>query len=679
MIKILAQETLWIALLALCLPATVPAAEGEITGAPASPHAKLRNVDPDACRWTEGFWADRFDLCRRTILPNMLRVMEKPDNSANFVNFQIAAQEREGKFFGNDWSDGDCYKWIEAAAHVYSLTREPQLDRWMDEKIATIAKAQAADGYIATQIQLTDKQRWQDLRYHELYNMGHLLIAACVHQRATGKTSFLDVARKLGDYLHTVFAPRPKELAQFGFNPSNIMGAVDLYRTTGDRKYLELARVFVDMRGSVRGGSDQNQAAVPLRREQEAVGHAVTAAYLWCGAADVYAETGEKALLDALVRLWVDVAERKMYVTGAIGALHHGESARVLLKRWPRDSVHEAFGAPYQLPNRTAYNETCANIAGAMWNRRMLALTGEAKYADIMERALYNSMLSGIGIGGTDFFYTNVLRRSGDDVPLLNNDSAVRWPDTTPDSPLRCFCCPPNIARTLGSLHGWAYDVSDGALWVHLYGGNVLKTELPDGSRLGLTQRTGYPWDGKISLTVDEAPSKPIAVKLRIPGWAEHASLHVNGEPAGGPLTSGSYAELCRLWSPADVVELQLPMEVALVEAHPLVEEARNHAAVMRGPIVYCLESVDLPAGVKIDDVRLPNNSHWTVPHEGSLLGGVTILETDATVLPAAAGIGLYRRVSDGSPREIKLRLIPYYAWCNRGRSDMAVWLPLSR
>ncbi|NLX99516.1 MAG: hypothetical protein GXY83_25555 [Rhodopirellula sp.] len=346
MIKILAQETLWIALLALCLPATVPAAEGEIAGAHASPHAKLRNVDLNACRWTEGFWADRFDLCRRTILPNMLRVMEKPDNSANFVNLQIAAQEREGKFFGNDWSDGDCYKWIEAAAHVYSLTREPQLDRWMDEKIATISKAQAADGYIATQIQLTDKQSWQDLRYHELYNMGHLLTAACVHQRATGKTSFLDVARKLGDYLHTVFAPRPKELAQFGFNPSNIMGAVDLYRTTGDRK-----------------------------------------------------------------------------------------------------------------------------------------------------------LLSGIGIGGTDFFYTNVLRRSGDDVPLLNNDSAVRW----------------------------------------------------------------------------------------------------------------------------------------------------------------------------------PNNSHWTVPHEGSLLGGVTILETDATVLPAAAGIGLYRRVSDGSPREIKLRLIPYYAWCNRGRSDMAVWLPLSR
>jgi hypothetical protein len=609
----------------------------------------------------------------------MLRVMEKPDNSANFNNLEIAAGIKRGEFIGNHWSDGDCYKWIEAAAYVYSITRDEQLDRTMDEKIAVIAKAQAPDGYISTQIQLTGKQRWQDLRHHELYNMGHLLTAACTHHRATGKTNFLEIARKVGDYLDGVFSPRPKELAHFGFNPSNIMGAVDLYRATGEPRYLDLAKTFVDMRGSVPGGSDQNQAAVPLRRELEAVGHAVTAGYLWCGAADVYAETGEKALLDALLRLWQDVTARKMYVTGAIGALHHGESFRQVLKRWPRDSVHEAFGAPYQLPNRTAYNETCANIALAMWNRRMLALSGDAKYADVMERVLYNSMLSGIGVEGKDFFYTNVLRRCGDEVPLLNNDSATRWPDTTPNSPVRCFCCPPNVARTIAGLQGWAYSLSDDAVWVHLYGSDVLETDVAGGSPLHLTQETRYPWDGKITVTVNEAPSRPFAVMLRIPGWADGAAAKINGQPVAAPLKPGTYAEFRRRWSPGERIEIELPMDVALVEAHPLVEEARNHAAVMRGPIVYCLESVDLPEGAAIDDVRLPRGPCWTTRHEPELLGGVTVLQTEACVVPSPqTGDGLYHKVPTGQARTVPIRLIPYYAWCNRGRAEMTVWIPLA-
>ena len=664
---------------ALSCLATLAAGRG-VVDTTKSPYVRIRAVDHDAVRWTDGFWAERFDLCRRVIVPNMRAVMLDPRNSANFCNLQIAAGLREGKFFGNFWSDGDCYKWIEAAASLYSVTREEQLDRQMDELIAVIAKAQAPDGYISTQIQLDPtKRRWEDLRRHELYNMGHLLTAACIHRRATGKNSFLDVARKLADYLHTVFDPRPKELAHFGFNPSNIMGAAELYRTTGDKKYLRLAQTFVDMRGSQPGGGDQNQTALALRKETAAVGHVVTAAYLWAGAADVYAETGEKALLDALARLWIDVTDRKMYVTGGAAALHYGDSSRGLPRNKPFfGTVHEAFGAPYQLPNRTAYNETCANIGNAMWSWRMLALTGDAKYADLMERVLYNSMLSALALDGKAFFYTNPLRRCGPDVPLLNNDSAQRWPNTTPASPVHCFCCPPSLARTIAQLQGWAYGLSDDGLWVHLYGGSTLETPLANGGLLRLRQTADYPWDGKIALVMEKAPDAPFALRLRIPAWADRASLRLNGQPAGVECRPASYATLQRRWRPGDRVELDLPLDVRLVESHPLVEETRGQAAVMRGPLVYCLESVDLPAGVRIDDVRLARNAPWKVRHERNLLSGVTVVEGEATVVAShAVGAGLYEPLPSGPARRIALRLIPYYAWCNRGPSEMTVWLPL--
>lgn len=643
----------------------------------ASPHVKFRSIDLDAARWTTGFWADRWETIRRVTVPTMKQVMELPNNSATFHNLRVAAGEVKGKFYGNDWGDGDCYKWIEAAASVFALTRDPELDRQMDEIIAVIAKAQAPDGYISTQIQLTTKGRWTRLQHHELYNMGHLLTAACIHHRITGKANFLDVARKVADYLYTVFKPRPKELAHFGFNPSNIMGAAELYRTTGDRKYLELAGIFVTMRGSQPGGSDQQQARIALRKEKEAVGHAVTAAYLWCGAADVYAETGEPALFEALQRLWDDVTSSKMYITGGTAALHNGESQRTKIKARP-DSVHEAFGAPYQLPNRTAYNETCANIANAMGNWRLLPLTGDARYADVMERVFYNSMLSGISLGGSEYFYTNPLRRGSRDVPLLNHDSALRWANTTPASPLNCFCCPPSLARTIAQLHTYAYGLSADAIWIHLYGGSRLDTVLPGGAPVALTQETGYPWDGRIRIRLERMPTHETALRLRIPGWASSARLRVNGLEVVQPLIPGSYFELSRRWSSGDLVELDLPMEIALTESNPLVEENRNQVAVTRGPLVYCLEDRDLPEGVAIEDVQLAHAASWTAHYEPSLLRGVTVLETQAMRLSQPnRGDALYRRVVNDGTVSVSLRLIPYYAWCNRGVSQMSVWLPV--
>jgi len=630
-----------------------------------NPYFKLKKVDLRAARWTEGFWAEKFELCRDVIIPNMRRAMDVPDNGAVFSNFSVAAGLEEGTHLGTNWSDGDCYKWLEAVAHVYGVTGDEELDRIMDESIQVISKAQDEDGYICTQIQLTTKERWQARGHHELYNMGHLLTAACVHHIATGKDNFLNVAKKLADYLYTTFQPRPPELALYGWNPSNIMGLVDMSRVTGDLRYLELAGIFVDMRGSAPGGDDQNQNRVPLRRETEAVGHAVTATYLYCGAADVYAETGDMELINALERIWNDMTTRRIYITGGVGALHNGTSSR-------RDPVHEAFGMEYQLPSATAYNETCANIGNAMWNWRMLRVAGEAKYADVMEQVLYNSMLSAVNVDGKAFCYTNPLRWYGDKHHLLSQDAHSRW------HTFFCYCCPPQVARSIAKLHKWAYCLSDEGVWVNLYGGSSLETKLTDGSRLKLTQETRYPWDGQIKITIMEAAGKAFALMLRIPDWADGAEIKINGAVAGIEAEAGTYAIVEREWSFGDVVELTLPMEVRLIKAHPRVEEVRNHVAVMRGPVVYCLESADLPDGVEVDEVCIPRDAQLTPRHDPELLGGVTVIAGEACRIPEDdRSDKLYWKFSDGSMESVHITLIPYYAWANRGTSEMTVWMPL--
>jgi DUF1680 family protein len=646
----------------------------------ATPYSRYRKLGPlahDAVHWTRGFWADRFRLCRETILPSMRQAMDDPDNAAWFGNLYIAAGLREGEHRGTFWSDGDCYKWMEAVSQVYGLTRDPALDRALDELIQVIARAQDPDGYLCTQIQLTDKARWQRRNHHELYNMGHLMTSACVHHRVTGKDDFLRVACKLADYLYDLFAPRPRQLIHFGWNPSHIMGLVDLYRATDDPRYLELAQTFVDMRGAapedfgripgyvLRDGGDQNQDRVPLREETQAVGHGVTATYLWCGAADVYAETGEPALLEALERIWDDVTANKVYVTGALGALHHGASPR-------GDPVHEAFGLPYQLPNATAYNETCTNIGNAMWNWRLLCLTGQARYADAMEQVIYNSMLSPMSADGTRFFYTNPLRWHGHEHSLLSHDAHERW--FTHD----CYCCPPQVARSIARLHNWAYSLSPEGLWVHLYGGNRLETMLPSGSPLALAQETRYPWQGEVRIAIEEAPPGPFALLLRVPGWSTGARISVNGRPVDAGARPGTYASIVRTWSSGDSIELTLPVEVRLLLSHPRVEETRNQVAVARGPVVYCLESADLPPEVDLTEVHLPREIEWTPRYEDGLLGGLAVLEGEAVRLRTRSSQeGLYRALEDVAVEPLPVTLIPYYAWANRGIGKMSVWLPL--
>lgn len=635
-----------------------------------SRYNKLHPLAHDAVKWRDGFWGRLHQLCREAVLPSMRAALDEPENGAVFSNFYIAAGLAEGERKGTMWSDGDCYKYMEAWAHIYGITSDQSIIDHLDPLIEAVAAAQEDDGYISTPMQLDGKEYWSNLRDHELYNMGHLLTAASVHHRVSGKRNFLEIAIKQADYLYDLFMPRPPELAHFGFNPSNTMGAVDLYRVTGEEKYLELAQCFVEMRGSQPGGGDQNQALVPLRQETRAVGHAVTAGYLYCGATDVVAETGDEELLTALERIWDNAVHSKMYITGGTSAQHHGASQRPEFGG-QAGSVHEAFGYEYSLPNATAYNETCANIAHAMWNWRLLNLSGDAKYADIVELVLYNSMLSSMSLDGITFCYTNPLRWYGAEHPLLSQDAYDRWFIS------RCYCCPTNTARTIALLHNWVYSTSDEGLWLHLYGSNSVKTSLADGSAFALTQQSEYPWDDTIRITIDAAPAHEVALMLRIPGWCDAAGLTINGDASNLPLKPASYVEVERRWIAGDLIELRLPMRPRMIKAHPKAEEIRNHVAVMRGPLVYCLEGVDLPEGVSILDVYAPDDMALTASREDDLLGGVTAIKGVARHITERNGsTALYREVGQEREDDLDITLIPYYAWNNRGISEMTVWLP---
>ncbi len=660
--------------------ASVHAAGRGLTDTSASPHVKLRSVDINAVRWTDGFWAERFDWCRRAVIPNMWRLLDDPNISHAYENFLVAAGLKEGRHRGPKWHDGDFFKWLEAVAFVYATTRDEDLDRQMDAIIEVIGKVQREDGYIHTPAVIAQRQHlpqadeFRDRLDFETYNMGHLMTCACTHYRATGKTNLLDIAKKAADFLYRTYKDSPDTLAGNAICPSHYMGVVEIYRTTGDPKYLELARGLIDIRDRVKGGTDDNQDRIPFRQQMQAVGHAVRANYLYAGAADVYAETGDSSLLDALEKIWRDVALRKIYVTGATGALYNGASPDGSKAQSSIQPVHQAYGRAYQLPNIAAHNESCATVGFILWNWRMLAITGEARFADSIELSLYNALLSSISLDGKEFFYTNPLARV-DDLPFELRWSRKREPY------ISCFCCPPNVVRTIAETAAYAYSVSHEGVWVNLYGGNVLDTRLPGGGAVTLRQQTRYPWEGTIRITLDSVPPTEFSLFLRIPGWADDARVAINGKPTNENLESGRYFEIRRSWSAGDQIELLLPMPVQFLEAHPLVEEARNQVAVRRGPIVYCLESVDLPRNVKLANVAVsPDRRFAETPDLAGLPATEVVLE--GKVCASAANSWddtLYRKVSPEEPTMIDVRLIPYYAWGNRGDSEMAVWMPLVR
>jgi DUF1680 family protein len=467
------------------------------------------------------------------------------------------------------------------------------------------------------------------------------------------------------------------------------MGLAELFRETGERRYLEAALGVIDRRGSAPRrwgehplhdwmGGDHCQDRIPLREESEMVGHSVLSTYLYAGAADVVAETGEQALFDALRRIWRNHTERKMFINGGACALNVGLSKRDGYGKgqWV-DPVHEAAGEEYFLPNALSYNETCAQIGVFMWAWRMLALDPDPGYADVMEQTLYSGILAGIGLDRTSWFYRNVLRwHGGEHGPYTHGHKRYTCVRFQPGR--QAICCPTNLLRTEAEFHGYLYTVSTAALWLHHYAASDLDTRLPGGGRVALSQETAYPWDGVIRLTFAAADAGAFALNLRIPAWAEGATLTVNGAAAAIDPAPGTYAGIRRAWRPGDVVELILPMEPRLLAAHPLVEECRNQTAVLRGPVLYCLESHDLPADVPVHEVCLPRDIVLSARHEPDFLNGVTVLEGTARRQRQGDWTGrLYRPLPRTPPEAIPIRLIPYYAWANRGVGAMTVWMPV--
>nr|WP_294930220.1 glycoside hydrolase family 127 protein [uncultured Flavobacterium sp.] len=642
-----------------------------------SPYSKLQSVNLQDVKWTNGFWKEQFDVQTKNTLPYMWDLYHNDEVSHAYKNFEIAAGESKGTFKGPSFHDGDFYKIFEGMAATYAITKDKKLDAQMDKAIALFAKAQRKDGYLHTPVLIDE--RWGTLGLEEVkkqlgfekYNMGHLMTAACIHYRATGKTNFLDIAKGVADFLYDFYKKASPELARNAICPSHYMGIVEMYRTTKNPKYLELANNLIDIRGTTNDGTDDNQDRIPFRQQTTAMGHAVRANYLYAGVADLYAETGEKKLLDNLESIWDDVTYRKMYITGACGSLYDGVSPDGTSYN-PTDvqKIHQAYGRPFQLPNATAHTETCANIGNVLWNWRMLQITGDAKYADIVELALYNSVLSGINLEGDKFCYNNPLNVSND-LPFQQ-----RWGNEREGYIALSNCCAPNVTRTIAEVSNYAYNFSKEGLYVNLYGSNKLISNTLSGEKIEIEQQTNYPWDGKITLKIVKAPKEVYALLLRIPGWSNGTAISVNGKKINDAIASGSYQKIAQKWKKGDVIELNIPMPVQLMQANPLVEEVKNQVAVKRGPIVYCLESNELPANTKVNDVVLDLNSKFTTDF-------IKIDNRELLSITASSSITpdnswdkkLYKPISVKENKQHTIKLIPYFAWGNNGKGEMSVWL----
>ncbi len=646
--------------------------------APAQPAIRDYPVKPvpfTAVRLTDSFWAPRIETNRKVTIPF---AFQKSEETGRIDNFIRAAKALRGEPFENHkyppypFDDSDLFKVIEGASYTLSVHPDSQLDAYLDALIEKIGAAQEKDGYLYTARTIdpahphpwSGDRRWilEGVNSHELYNLGHLYEAAVAHYQATGKRTLLDIALRTANLLDQTFGPGKQSI--WPGHQIVEMGLAKLYRVTGDQRYLNLAKFMLDARGpdsNEKGaGNPYVEAHKRVVDQGEAVtgGHAVRAMYMYSGMADIAALTGDTAYVNALDKIWENVAYKKLHVTGGVGARGAGES----------------FGENYELPNMSAYNETCAAIGNDYWNHRLFLLHADAKYIDVMERTLYNGMISGVALDGKTFFYQNPLEATGN----AGKDQRSPW--------FGVACCPSNITRFLASVPGYVYAQRGDALWVNLYVTSSADVKLDNGRVVKMLQETRYPWDGAVRITVNPDQAAPLTVNVRIPGWARNepiasdlyrfadksndpATLRVNGRNVPIKLDKG-YASITRTWKPGDFIDLTLPMPVRRIAANDQVAADRGRVALERGPIVFAAEWPDNPAG-KVRNLLLPDSARLTAEFKSDLLNGVEVLKGKAIALAYDAQGSVHKTEQD-------FTAIPYYAWANRGRGQMMVWFPNS-
>lgn len=606
------------------------------------------------------FWAPRIETNRAVTIPFAFKQCEA---TGRIANFEIAGGLKEGAFSTKyPFDDSDVFKIIEGASYALMTHPDPELEKYIDELIAKIAAAQEGDGYLYTArtidpehlpVDWSGRERWANLYMsHELYNVGHLYEAAVAHYRATGKRNLLNVALKNADLISSVFGPGKRHGAP-GHQEIEI-GLVKLYRLTGKKRYLELAKFFLGERGNAKERKlygEYSQDHEPVSQQTKAVGHAVRATYMYSGMADVAALTDNRAYLEALDRLWEDVASKKMYVTGGIGAA----------------SGIEGFGPDYELPNASAYCETCASIGFILWNHRLFLLNGDSKYIDILERTLYNALLSGIGESGDLFFYPN---------PLASFGQHRRSPW------FNCACCPTNVSRFLPQIPGFIYATRDDALYVNLFAAGTASLNFR-GQKISVQQETRYPWEGDVRISINPERPTEFGLLLRVPGWAQgrpvpndlyryldegkgQVTLRVNGQEIQLELSQG-YAVIRRVWKSGDVVEMQLPMPVRRVVAHQAVRNDEGMVALERGPLVYCAEWPD--NSDLVSNLVLPDGEQLEAEKRADVLNSIVVVRGKVTAFHEGRIAGSVEKVNQ------EFMAIPYYAWAHRGQGEMAVWL----
>lgn len=620
-------------------------------------------IDPvpfTSVKVTDQFWGQRLKANREVTIPLAFSKCEETGRYDNFV--KAAHPSEDYKVGGYSFDDTDVYKTIEGASYLLQTYPDKKLKKYIDSVLVIVAAAQKPDGYLFTARTMNPKhphewagsRRWEKVEElsHEFYNLGHMVEGAIAHYQATGQRNFLDIAIRYADCVCREIGDNPGQQVRVPGHQIAEMALAKLYTVTGDRKYLDQAKFFLDKRGYTDRRDEYSQAHKPVVEQDEAVGHAVRAAYMYSGMADVAALTGDSAYIRAIDRIWDNIVSKKYYITGGIGATSQGE----------------AFGKNYELPNMSAYCETCASIGNVYLNYRLFLLHGESKYYDVLERTLYNGLIAGVSLDGGSFFYPNPLESMG-------QHQRQPW--------FGCACCPSNVSRFIPSLPGYVYAVKDNQVYVNLYLSN--KATLKIGRKsVTLSQETRYPWNGDIALTVDKNSAGRFAMKLRIPGWVRNQvvpsdlytytdgkrlsyQVKVNGELQEAELGADGYFTVTRQWKKGDKVELHFDMEPRVVKANARVEADRGRVAVERGPLVYCAEWPDNDFDVL--SVLLNRQPSFTVTEKPDLLYGLNQIQTPAQTLKYDAEGRL-------SVQDVTLTLIPYYAWAHRGSGRMAVWLP---